>query len=385
MELMRKAALMLLLPPLLDASGWSEPVPGPALPLLEIVRPPHGERVAGSELQVEILARPELLRGEPGALRLCLSMQTTHQPRDVEFADGAGPSELPATCFDQSLNYTAFSITGLVYGCAYGISAGLERDGKLVAISTRSFSVGVVRLPGSGEPTNVDFALHTGARLFEAGDVDGTMDICTQVLDQFPQHGEAHHLLGVALLKQGETEKSMRHLVQAVQINESDHHYLNSLGDGLRALEKFDEAIQNYRRALEIDASYFQAWMGLGSALYRVEQRDEAMEAFRTTVTLGSQAQETNGYGILYARNSAARICELLRTSDGWYAADRCLKEAIQKWPDESLYHHDRGYLLLSVGQFEAALMQFRKAVKLGRSVAKVSIVNIYRDKTKLD
>lgn len=360
--------------------GYNDPLPGLSLSVLEISHPQNGARLANTDVQIGIIVRPELLRGGLHDPRVCLSMQTTFAPADVVLTEDEPPSELPETCFNEGHNYTTFDLDGLVAGLSYGVTVGFENRGRIVAVSTRTFSVGAVRLPGAMRPVSVAEALDAGVLLQQTKRAEAAAEIYHNVLDQFPSYARAHHSLGIALFQLKDTEKALTHLFQAVQSNESDANYHNSLGSGLQSARRSEEAIQHFRRALELTPACLQAAVNLGDVLHVTGNWEEALDVYRHAVALGSQSADLEGYTGAYppekyAKDSTSRMCELLRMTDGWYRADRCLKEAIEAWPDEAMFHHDRGNMLLSVGQFEAALMEFQKAVKIGYTEAKVSFL----------
>ncbi|KAG7381737.1 protein N-acetylglucosaminyltransferase, partial [Phytophthora pseudosyringae] len=126
--------------------GFNDPVPYYTFPLLEILHPQSDMMVAATELQVEIAVRGELLSGGLRRSRVCILMQPAYVPPDVALDSEAG--DVDESCFDQSLNYTTFHVAGLVPGLSYALTVGLENGGNMVALSTRTFSVGSILLPG---------------------------------------------------------------------------------------------------------------------------------------------------------------------------------------------------------------------------------------------
>jgi Flp pilus assembly protein TadD len=366
--------------------GYNAALPGQSLPLLEISRPRNGARLAGADVQVAIVLRPELVRGGLRDPRVCLSMQAVAgAARDVEVDP---PGELPETCFRGSLNYTSFDLGGLVPGLSYGVTVGLESRGRVVAISSRTFSVAAVRLPGVERPVGIAEALDAGALLQQERPprAEAAAKIYYDVLDQFPSLERAHHLLGVALLQLQDPDGGLAHLFQAVQLNDSDANFHHSLATALQAAKRSKEAIQHFERALELQPTSLQSAVTLGDVLHITGNWTGALAVYRRAVELGSQGDGLEGYvGVYppekYAKDCTSRICELLRVTEGWYPADRCLKDALNKWPGDAMFHHDRGNMLLTVGQFESALMEFQKSSSIGYTEAEVRspyVVRIY-------
>uniref|UniRef100_H3GFD3 protein O-GlcNAc transferase n=1 Tax=Phytophthora ramorum TaxID=164328 RepID=H3GFD3_PHYRM len=355
--------------------GFNDPMPFYTYPLLEILHPQNDMMLAATELQVEIEIREELLSGGLRRSRVCILMQPAFVPPDVTL-DKAG-SELDESCFDQSLNYTTFHVAGLVPGLSYAITVGLENGGNMVALSTRTFSVGSILLPGVHGRLSVADALEAGAQLHNAKDRVTAARIYRYVLEIFPDHAQAQHLLGLALYQDGELRRALPYLYHAVQSNESEENFHNSLGICLKSLGRVDEAIQHYRRALELNPMQVQAAVNLGDAMQSQGKWEDALQEYSKVAKapmslLDSQLEPGKSENV--AKDATGRMCELIRVTDGWYHADRCLNEALERWPDEPLFHNDRGNLLANAGQFETALDEYQRSAGLGLLAGKLNL-----------
>ncbi|ETO78675.1 hypothetical protein F444_06460 [Phytophthora nicotianae P1976] len=347
--------------------GFNDPMPYYTLPLLEILHPQNDMMMADTELQVEIEVRSELLSSGLRRSRVCIVMQPAYVPPDVVLDSGAG--EVDESCFDQSLNYTTFHVAGLVPGLSYALTVGLENDGNMVALSTRTFSVGSILLPGVDDRLSVADALEAGAELHKAQERETASGIYRYVLAIFPDHGPAQHLLGLALYQDGKLHEALSLLYRAVQSNESEENFHNSLGICLKSLGRINEAIKHYRRAIELNPMQVQAAVNLGDAMQSKGKWEEAFKEYSKVANtpmslLYSQLEPTKAGHV--AKDATGRLCELIRVTDGWYRADRCLNEALERWPDEPVFHNDRGNLLANAGQFETALNEYQRSSELG-------------------
>ncbi|GMF13476.1 unnamed protein product [Phytophthora lilii] len=301
-------------------------------------------------------------------------MQPAYVPPDVELEGAA--AERDESCFDQSLNYTTFHVAGLLPGLSYALTVGLESDGNMLALSTRTFSVGSILLPGVEGRLSVADALDAGAQLHNARDRATASRIYRYVLEIFPDHPQAQHLLGFALYQDGELRQALPYLYRAVQSNESDQNFHNSLGICLKSLGRVDEAIQHYRRALELNPMQVQASINLGDAMQSQGKWEEALKEYSKVAKAPMsliESQVEPGKAENVAKDATGRMCELIRVTDGWYHADRCLNEALERWPDEPVFHNDRGNLLANAGQFETALDEYKRSSDLGLLAGKVS------------
>jgi tetratricopeptide (TPR) repeat protein len=347
------------------SAGFNDPFPYFTLPVVEILHPLNDMMVAQTELQVEIDVRGDILGDGLQRSRVCVLMQPAYVPPDVTLDH----TDLDESCFDQSLNYTNFHVAGLVPGITYALTVGLESASHMVALSSRTFSVGSVLLPGVAGRLSVSDALEAGAQLHNVDDRVTASRIYRYVLEVFPEHAQAQHLLGLALYQDGDLRQALSFLTRAVQNNESAENFHNSLGICLKSLGRVDEAIKHYRRALELDPMQAQAAINLGDAMQSRGKWDEALKEYSRVAKAPMSVLEGQldaGKAENVARDATGRMCELIRVTDGWYHADRCLNEALERWPDEPLFHNDRGNLLANAGQFETALDEYQRASDLG-------------------
>ncbi|KAF1774845.1 O-GlcNAc transferase, C-terminal [Phytophthora cactorum] len=315
--------------------GFNDPMPYYTLPLLEILHPQNDMMVADTELQVEI---------ERSRRRGRVLLRSELELHDVPRCRARTWSLLLA-------------------------DRRLENDGNMVALSTRTFSVGSILLPGVDDRLSVADALEAGAELHKAQDRVTASGIYRYVLAIFPNHGPAQHLLGLALYQDGELRQALPLLYRAVKSNESEENFHNSLGICLKSLGRVDEAIKHYRRALELNPMQVQAAVNLGDAMQSKGQWEEAFKEYSKVANAPMSllySQLETGKAENVAKDATGRLCELIRVTDGWYRADRCLNEALERWPDESVFHNDRGNLLANAGQFETALNEYQRSSDLG-------------------
>ncbi|CAI5747444.1 unnamed protein product [Peronospora destructor] len=229
------------------------------------------------ELMVEVQVDKNLVNTEHST-RVYVLIQCLYMPMDVAMeSDENEPYE---SCFDQSLDHAAFHVAGLVPGVSYYVTAKLENNGNIMALSSRTFSVGSVLLPGVENRVSVADALKGGTKLHDAWDRTNASKIYRDVLDVFPDHRPAQHLLGVALYQDGKLEEALPYLYRAVQSNESEENFHNSLGMCLKSLGRVKEAIEHYRRALEINSMHLQASVNLGDAMQAIGRWEDAMDEY---------------------------------------------------------------------------------------------------------
>lgn len=367
----------------LTAAGELEP--RLSRPVLEILHPPPTDPVLSStDLHIEVAVRDDLSSGSSsleggGGSRLCVTMDPVFVPPDVELEDGT--SQLPETCFEHATRHTAFHVDGLVPGLSYGITAGLIRHARVVAISVRTFRVASVVLPELGQRLSVGAAVETGVQLHNAGDRQRAARVYRAVLDVAPDHPHALHLLGLVFYQDGRPLEGLELVDRALAQNATEPSFHNSRGLCLKSLGYAHEGIQAFRRALEINPLLHQAALNLGDALHALGKWEDAMHEYRKVAAGARHHEQPNAQQQQeitdpdkVVRETWSRICALVRATDGWSEADKCLAEATRRWPFEYSFHNDRGYSLAARRQLEEALTEFERSAALGSAIGMVRV-----------
>jgi tetratricopeptide (TPR) repeat protein len=176
------------------------------------------------------------------------------------------------TCFEQT-NDMNFHAKGLTAGANYMLRVVLFDRSHAVAVSVRSFRVGLVSIavehvPGTAlqsrtqisEGTSAQTTIQTGLQLalaqHEAGDVTAAESIYRQIITQRPDHADALHLLGVALYQNGDAASAIPFIERAILTNTTFENFHNSLGECLRSIGRTREAVSQYELALSLRGMY---------------------------------------------------------------------------------------------------------------------------------
>lgn len=347
-----------------------------SVPILQILHPPNELLLEPTDLQVRIKIRDDLFEVAQES-RICISMHPVYVPDDVQLENGI--SELKQMCFGHA-EASSFHVAGLVPGLSYSLSAGLTRGEKVVGVSTRTFQVASIYFPGVLTRMSIAAALEKGIQYHQADDRTAAANIYRRILDIFPDHLHALHLLGLVIYQEGRALEALPFIRRAAEGNSSEVNFQNSLGLCWKALNEPLEAIKHFRRALELNPAFIQAAMNLGDAWHSIGKWEESMHEYRKAITALREIQHEPGKQKLL-KDAIGRMCELLRVTDGWYEADRCLKEALSRWPQEATFHNDRGNLMLQAGQFDAALKEYQSAADVGSLYGMVRLMQLERTK----
>lgn len=197
---------------------------------------------------------------------------------------------------------------------------------------------------------SLDFALRQAAALFNDGryaELEGRM---RSLIEQYPDSGFAWKALGVSLQTQG--KDALPALRKAAELLPGDAAAHSNLGNALRELRQYDEAVASCRRALEIDPNYAIGHNNLGAALKDFGQIDEAAVACRRALALRPDYAEAHS-NLGYALKDLGHIGD----------AVACLHRALEIRPDYAEAHNNLGNAYKELGQIACAVAGYRRAL----------------------
>jgi tetratricopeptide (TPR) repeat protein len=163
-------------------------------------------------------------------------------------------------------------------------------------------------------------------------------------------------VLGVALTRQQigywqDSEALFRHMLAVTENNPVAHH---GLGVALGRKGQTDEAIRELQEALRLDPGYFEARYNLGVAFNRKGQPDEAIRQFQQALRLKPDySLAHNDLGVALGRKG--QIDEAIRQ----------LEEAIRWEPDYADAHYNLGLALSLKNRTGDAIRQFQEALRI--------------------
>ncbi|MEZ0262853.1 MAG: tetratricopeptide repeat protein [Alphaproteobacteria bacterium] len=229
--------------------------------------------------------------------------------------------------------------------------------------------------------------IHHASRLHQQGKIAEAAEIYRDIIAEQPRNFDANHLLGVALLQQGDATGAEMQLRVALNINPVNAAAHSNYGNVLRALKRPAEALANYDKALSIQPAYADALSNRGTALRDLGRHDEAVESFRQALALKPadvpSLQNLANLLVHLKRGPEAlpyfeKLAELrplaealvtqgniladLRRSD---EALKCFDRAIQLKPDYFGAHLNRGNVLAQMDRMAEALESYDRVTAL--------------------
>ena len=177
---------------------------------------------------------------------------------------------------------------------------------------------------------------------------------CRRHLQAHPRDAEAWHLLGTVLWERGERDESVRCLRSAHAMDSRNPRFLVSLGRAQLRLGQAEAAVSSLQSALRRSPGDLEAHGLLGNALKKLERFPEALEHLRLAADgLPDNALWRADLGLAYL---AARQME---------GAERELTQALALDPREPEIHFDLGVVYLTAGRLAEADGCFSQALLL--------------------
>jgi tetratricopeptide (TPR) repeat protein len=242
--------------------------------------------------------------------------------------------------------------------------------------------------PDPAPPAPVQEKLRQGLAMHQHGRLLEAEHCYEEVLRSAPKYFDALHLLGVLALQTGRPERGVGLIAKAIEINPIVAGVHSNLANGLKDLNRLDEALVSYGRAIVLKPDYAEAYNNRGITLQALNRLDTALADYEKAIALKPDyAEAFNNRGVtLQALN---RYDEALASFDKAIAFrpnypeafnnrgnalkdlkhfDRALASydtATMLRPGYAEAYNNRGLALQDLKRFDAALASFDKAITL--------------------
>jgi len=191
-------------------------------------------------------------------------------------------------------------------------------------------------------------ALHQQGRLIEAEHV------YKEILQHASSNFDALHLLGVLALQTGRTQSGVELIAEAIKLNPNLAGVHTNLGNGLKDLQRFDDALASFDKAIALKPDYAEAHNNRGIVLQDLNRLDGALAGFDRAIALNP------GYAEAY--NNRGVVLQALQRPDEALAS---LGKAIALNPGYAEAYNNRGNALKDLGRFDEALASLDRAIGL--------------------
>jgi len=212
--------------------------------------------------------------------------------------------------------------------------------------------------------------------------------IYRNILDEYPEHPDALHLLGVLALQINDYDVAEELITHAISINQEVADYYNNLGEVMRQSNRTDEAKKHYSKALEIDPAH-QAAQGNLNALTELDNNhqenitandEDQVQPDNHIFELLQQGMQLQDNGELQqAEKIYHQILEehpehpdalhllgvLALQINDYEVAEELISRAIEGNDNIADYHNNLGQVFLETGRTALAITQFNQALQL--------------------
>jgi tetratricopeptide (TPR) repeat protein len=184
-------------------------------------------------------------------------------------------------------------------------------------------------------------------------------------MDQFQNQApirtpaEDKMVLGQELMNQGKTDLALQHFEEATKLAEdrsqerADAFYL--LGNALRSLDRFDEAIDAYGNAIANNSNDVEAYLRRGVAWFHKGEYDIAWNDFDEAASIVRTRDEP--YPEFWKGLSKAK-------QGDWLEAVNSYTESLLRDKNFALAYTNRGLAYLQLNEPDKAVLDFNQAIR---------------------
>ena len=203
-------------------------------------------------------------------------------------------------------------------------------------------------MPGIDEKLQRALKFHQSALILEA------QGLYKEILQEYPQHFDSCHLLGVALIQVGSTQEGISTILRALEIRPTSGEAYYNLAHGWQTLRDLNRALSSLEKAIELRPSDPEYWLEHGNVLEELKRPGNALQSYDRAISLKPD------YAEAYCNRGIA-LKELDRLLEALASYDR----AISLRPDYAEAYSNRGNALKELNRLDEALANQERAISL--------------------
>jgi len=218
--------------------------------------------------------------------------------------------------------------------------------------------------------------LNLALQYHRSGNLSEAEILYRQVLEHFPNHPDALHLLGFLTIQIGNNEEAIHLIEKAIQLNGASAKFYENLAVALQNLRRNEEAISACFKALEIEPDNFNVYNTLGNAFRGQGKLNQAITSFQRALSLRPDVAEVH-----------LNLGKVLREQGRFDGAEGCFKKAVTLRTDYAEAYFNLGIIYRSIGNLDEAVANLLKAVESEPEFAEAYNIlgNVLMAQDKLD
>lgn len=192
---------------------------------------------------------------------------------------------------------------------------------------------------------------------------DEAIDCYTKLLEIEPENDKIFYELGHLYLQKNDNLPAVNAFTMALEKDENNPFYHNSIAFALVQLEQYDDAIEHYQRAININPDPYWTSIvcqALGSVYMEIKHNpDAAIVLYQTASVLNPESEE-----------SQIAIGDTYFATDDYDNAIKAYCDAIKINPDNAKAYCKCGMALWEKDYTEEAIVAYNKAIALNSDYA---------------
>lgn len=185
-------------------------------------------------------------------------------------------------------------------------------------------------------------------------DYSSLLTIWGDTAEKCPSNPRAHYNFGMALCAVDKADQAIEQFREAIALNPQEAQAYVNLGATLMGRDELPEAVLQLRRALALNPGSVEAHNDLGAVLCKQGDYDQGVSEFHKVLELDSR-------NVTAYRNLGLAYCKQGKTELG---LDQ-YREAIRLNPENPQAYFNFGTALSQLGKIDQAVEQFRLAIQV--------------------
>ena len=212
--------------------------------------------------------------------------------------------------------------------------------------------------------------LHRSGKLSEAA------QIYEKIIERYPHHGDALHLLGLTAYQSGKYEKAVDLISKAIGILPDNPIFHTNLGIVHQSRNRYEDARVCYDKAFEIKPDHAEAIFHTGNIWLSQGNPEKAIEYYQKTIAIQPEYAD--------AHNNMGNALKDLGQTD---RALECYQQVLKLRPKSPEAHNNMGNILKEKGELDRSIACYLEALKLNSNYAQAyyNLGFAYKEKGDLD